>query len=98
MLESKSVEFIGKLQKNYNVTIPKRLREAFHLKLGDFILFVVRKDGILMQPKSLVDSTQAYFWTKEWQKGEFNAEMDIKTGRVSKTKNMKELIKKLKAN
>lgn len=91
------VETIGKLQKNYNVTIPKRIREIFHLQLGDFIRFVVRKDGILMQPNKLVDSTQAYFWTKEWQENELKAEKDIKTGRVSKTKNMKELLKKLKA-
>lgn len=91
------IEMVGKLQKNYNVTIPKRFREIFHLRLGDFIKFVVRKDGILMQPKKLIDSTQAYFWTKEWQEDELSAELDIKTGRVSKTKNIKELIKKIKA-
>lgn len=88
---------IGKLQKNYNVTIPKRFRDALHLNLGDYILFVIKKDGILLRPKKLVDPSQAYFWTKEWQKDEIKAENDIKKSRVSKTKNISELIKKLKS-
>lgn len=37
--------------------------------------------GIEM-PKKLVDKSQAYFWTKRWQKGEKEAAEDIKAGRV----------------
>jgi len=38
---------------------------------------------------------QAYFWTKEWQAGEREADEDLKAGRVTKTKNLKELLKVL---
>lgn len=87
---------IGKIQKNYNVTIPKRLREVLHLSMGDYVKFFIVREGILLQPKKLVDSSQAYFWTKEWQREELEAEKDIRAGKVSKTKNVEELIKQLK--
>ncbi len=86
----------GKIQKNFNITLPKRIREAFHLHMGDFVNFVIVKDRILLEPKRLVDSSQAYFWTKEWQEEELEAEKDIKAGRISKTKNARELVKQLK--
>ncbi len=91
----KTMEITGKIQKNYNVTIPKKVREIFRLEKGDFVEFVISKEGILLAPKKLVDSSQAYFWSSKWQKDEAEAEKDIKAGRVSKTKDAKELIEEL---
>ena len=92
----KTVEMTAKVQKNFNITLPKKIREVFHLHMGDFVKFMIVKDGIFMGPQKLVDSSQAYFWTKEWQKEELEAEKDIRAGRVSKTRNAKELVKQLK--
>jgi hypothetical protein len=50
--------------------------------------------GIEM-PKKLVDKSQAYFWTKQWQKGEKEAAEDIKAGRVKTFDSVDELIKDL---
>lgn len=47
--------------------------------------------------KKTKGSGQEYFWTEEWQKEDAEADEDIKAGRVSKTKNVKELIQKLKS-
>lgn len=92
----RTVEMVGRIQKNFNLTLPKAIRERLHVSMGDFITFLVLEEGVLLKPKKLVDSSQAYFWTKEWQKEELEAEEDIKAGKVSKTKNVKELIKQLK--
>ena len=46
-------------------------------------------------PKKLVDKSQAYFWTKRWQKGEKEAVEDIKAGRVKTFESVDELIKDL---
>jgi hypothetical protein len=46
-------------------------------------------------PKRLVDKSQAYFWTKRWQKGEKEAAEDIKAGRVKTFETVDELIKDL---
>jgi len=39
--------------------------------------------------------SQAYFWTKEWQNGEKQADEDIKAGRVKKFKSAAEAVKYL---
>jgi len=46
-------------------------------------------------PKRLVDKSQAYFWTKRWQKAEKEAAEDIKAGRVKTFESVDELIKDL---
>jgi len=49
-----------------------------------------------MEPQMVIPKDQAYFYTSDWQKDEQKASEDIKKGRVTKTKNVKELFKKLK--
>jgi hypothetical protein len=43
----------------------------------------------------MIDADQAYFWSKEWQSAEKEAQQDIKTGKVKKFKSAKQLIKEL---
>lgn len=43
----------------------------------------------------VIPKDQAYFYTPEWQKEEQEASEDIKKERVTKTKNLKELLKKM---
>ncbi len=46
-------------------------------------------------PKHLVDKGQAYFWTREWQEGELEAEEDIQEGRVEAFDTPEALLKDL---
>lgn len=46
-------------------------------------------------PKRLVNKSQAYFWTKEWQEGEREADADIKAGRAKVFDSAEELVKDL---
>ena len=46
-------------------------------------------------PKKIVDKSQAYFWTKQWQEGEKEADKDIRAGRVKTFDSVEELIKDL---
>ena len=43
------------------------------------------------------DASQAYFWTEKWQKGEREADADIKAGRVKCFKSADEAVEYLKA-
>lgn len=75
-------ENITRLRPSGQVTIPKKIREALHLKPGD-LLHVALDDGrILLIPESAIDPDQAWFWTEEWQEGEREADEDIRAGRV----------------
>ena len=46
-------------------------------------------------PKKLIDASQAYFWTKEWQDAEKEATEDIEAGRVKTFQTTEELVKDL---
>ena len=76
-----------RVRENGQITIPKKLREMFALKKGDILLVESREDGILIQPRKLVDPTQSWFWSKEWQEKERQADADITAGRVSASLN-----------
>ena len=61
-------------------------------ELYDFVVWLEMKNYI---PQ--IDPSQAYFWTKKWQKIEREAEEDIRIGRIhGPFKSAKELLKHLK--
>lgn len=84
-----------KVQKNKNITLPQRLIARLHVSVGDFVRLEETKEGVLLKPAQLVDPSQAYFWTKEWQAGERKAEADIRQGRVKAFPSVKALMKDL---
>jgi AbrB family looped-hinge helix DNA binding protein len=72
-----------RITRNFQVSIPKKVRDILGLQEGDFIEVEERDGAIVMLPKKLIDADQAWFWSPEWQKGEREAEADIRAGRVS---------------
>ena len=88
---------IVKVQKNKNITLPMWLISRFHVRAGDFVRLEATKEGVLMKPAQIIDPSQAYFWTKEWQAGERAAEADIRKGRVKRYKSIQELMTDLRS-
>ncbi len=88
---------LAKLTSGGQVTVPKEIRERTNMQAGDFVEVELNDEGhIVLTPKKLVDASQAYFWTEEWQKEERKADEDIKTGRVKRFKSAREAIRYLK--
>jgi antitoxin PrlF len=71
------------MRKKGQVTLPREIREAAHLEEGDPIEVELTDEGILLMPRKVIDSTQAWFWTPAWQKGEVAASADIESGRTT---------------
>ena len=90
-------EAVVKVQKNKNITLPMWLIQRFHVTVGDFVRLEETKAGVVLKPAKLVDPSQAYFWTKEWQVGEQEAEEDIRKGRIKRLKSVKELMDDLRS-
>jgi len=63
------------LRKKAQLTLPQSVREKLGIEEGDFLD---------VQVKKLIDKEQAWFWSERWQRGENEAEEDIRAGRVHK--------------
>ena len=79
------------------ITLPASLRKALAIEEGDYIEFIVEGDRITLLVKKLVDKSQAYFWTREWQEAERKADEDIRTGRVKTFDSVEQLIAELRS-
>ena len=66
------------------LTLPDEIRKAARLEEGDLLEAELTPDGILLRPQKLIDATQAWFWTPEWQAGEREADADLAAGRVER--------------
>ena len=86
-----------KVSPKHQVTIPKEAFEKLHLEVGDFLEVDVTEEGLLLIPKKLISKDQVWFWTKEWQDKEKEADEAIAKGKVSRPfKSAKELVRHLR--
>lgn len=72
----------SKIRAKGQLTLPREIREAAHLEEGDALEVEMTKDGILLRPLKVIDSTQAWFWAPAWQLMEAEADVDIAAGRL----------------
>ena len=86
---------IAQLREKSQITIPKNLIEKLNLKIGDNIDINIENDTIVIRPVVIIPKDQAWFWSKEWQKEEKQAEKDIKNGKVKKFNSSQELFEDL---
>jgi AbrB family looped-hinge helix DNA binding protein len=90
---------VTKLTSGGQVTVPKEIRLRTNMEPGDFVEVSLDEEGhIILTPKKLVDASQAYFWTEEWQKGERKADEDIRAGRVKQFESAADAVKYLEGN
>ena len=62
------------------LTIPVEIREATRLEEGDPVEVEIVPEGILLRPMKVIDATQTWFWTPEWQAGERQADAELAAG------------------
>jgi len=70
-----------KLSKRGVITLPAEIRAAARLEEGDPIEVEIVEDGILLRPQKVIEASQAWYWTPEWQAKEREADEDIAAGR-----------------
>jgi len=87
-----------KLGPKHQITIPSEIYRKFKLEVGDILQVEDRGEGIFLIPQTLIPRDQAWFFSKEWQEKEREADEDIKEGRVSGPyDNLKDLLNYLKS-
>ncbi len=86
-----------KVKSKYQIVIPDAVRKKLHVEVGD-TLEIEEKDGVLVaKPVVVIDKSQAYFWTEEWQRGEKEAEEAKRKGKFKEFDKAAEAIKWLKS-
>lgn len=88
---------LTKVTRNGQVTLPAEMRRQVGIEEGDLIELQVVGDHLILTPKKLIDKSQAYFWTHEWQAAEREAQADIDAGRVKEFASIDELLKALRS-
>lgn len=91
------MEQLIKVTRGGQVTIPTALRRAAGIEIGDYLEVRLEEDKLVLLPKQVIDKSQAYFWTEVWQKGEREADEDLRAGRVKRFETLADLIADLDA-
>jgi AbrB family looped-hinge helix DNA binding protein len=73
-----------KISPGGQVRIPKEIMEKLNVSTGDYLDFSLEEGNVSVKAKKLIDADQAFFWEKEWQAAERNAEKDIEEGNLSR--------------
>lgn len=88
------METIMKISSQGQVRIPKKIMESLCIDKGDYLAMVIENGEIILKPRKLIDPSQGWYWTKEWQKKEAEADKEIEQDELSpEFQNTKEGIK-----
>ena len=83
---------VVQIRQNFQITLPAEIRKKLHLEVGDFLETEIKDGRVIIKPQKTIDAQQAWFWSKEWQEGEKEAQADLEAGKVKKFKNVEDLI------
>jgi AbrB family looped-hinge helix DNA binding protein len=78
--------------RDFQITLPKSVRQYLHLNEGDLLAVKVRDDELVLRPQAAVDRDQAWYWSPEWQAAEREADSDTRAGRYDDFESMDDMI------
>ena len=83
------------VNERYEVSIPSLAREKLHIEIGDPLEVIIEPGCLILKPKDISDTSQSYFWTKEWQEKEKEVDQDYEFGRYQTVQDVNEFFHKL---
>ncbi len=82
-----------KLTRTGRVTLPKEIWSKANMEPGDYVeVELNRKGHVVLKPKKLIDASQAWFWTPEWQAKERAADQAITEERIRTFDSIEEML------
>ena len=76
---------IMKISPQGQIRIPNKIMDLLGITKGDYVEVDVEDSDIILKPRKLIDPSQGWYWTKEWQKMEACVDNEIEKGLVSPT-------------
>ena len=86
---------LTKINPRGQITIPAKFRKALHCKSGDYVEVTMEGSTLKIIPKELIDKSQVWFWTKDHQEAEEEAEVELRQGKGKEVNDAKDLIDEL---
>ena len=74
---------VMKISPQGQIRIPKKLMESLGIGGGDYIEVELENGQIALKPRKLIDPSQGWYWTKEWQKEEAVVDEQVQKGDLS---------------
>ena len=93
----KGIDFLTKVTSKRQITLPAAVCRRVNINEGDHLRVKIQDGGIFLEPVAVIDRSQAWFWTPEWQAAEREASDDIEAGRVFHFDSVDEAIAALEA-
>jgi AbrB family looped-hinge helix DNA binding protein len=88
---------IMKISPQGQIRLPKKIMSSLQVESGDYVEVDVSEGQIVLKPRKLINPSQGWYWTREWQEKEAESEADLEKGRLSpKFKTAKEGVRWLK--
>ncbi len=81
---------IMKISPQGQLRIPNKIMNLLGITKGDYVEVDLQDSNIILKPRKLIDPSQGWFWTKEWQEREECVDNEIEKGLVSPTFNTAE--------
>ena len=78
-----STSTIMKISPQGQIRIPKKIMITLGIEKGDYIEVDVEERQIVLKPRKLIDPSQGWYWTKEWQKMEADVDEEIEKDQLS---------------
>jgi AbrB family looped-hinge helix DNA binding protein len=75
---------LTKINPRGQITIPAKFRDILNCKSGNYVEVIMEGKILKVIPKGLVDKEQMWFWTKEHQREEQKAELELHQGKGKK--------------
>jgi len=86
------IDQLVKVTRGGQITLPAAIRRAAGIDIGDYVEVSVTDEGLVLKAKHVIDKSQAYFWSAEWQQAERDAQADLDEGRSQRFDSVEELI------
>jgi antitoxin MazE len=74
---------ITRIGPKHQITIPQEVFDQLGLQPGDFLEVQVQGEALRLIPQKLIPRDQVWFWSKEWQEREQEANEAIARGELS---------------
>ena len=78
-----STSTVMKISPQGQIRIPKKVLKALKIIPGDYVEVDIENGQAVLKPRKLIDPSQGWYWTEEWQKNETEVDKELENERCS---------------